>query len=77
MKKTGRLLIAHEAMKRGGAAGEITLRVMETAPDVVENLKTPIRRLAALNVALPRSRELETQLLPQVENVVRVVKDMM
>jgi pyruvate dehydrogenase E1 component beta subunit len=77
MKKTGRLLIAHEAMKRGGAAGEITLRVMEAAPDVVENLKTPIRRLAALNVALPRSRELEIQLLPQVESVIKIVKEMM
>ena len=76
VKKTGRLLIAHEAMKRAGAAGEIALRVTEAAPDVVKSLKTPIRRLAAKNVALPRSRELEAQLLPHVEDVIAIVKEM-
>ena len=76
VKKTGRLLIAHEAMKRAGAAGEIALRVTEAAPDVVKSLKTPIRRLAAKNVALPRSRELEQKLLPHVEDVVAIVKEM-
>ena len=57
-------------------AGEIIFRVTEAAPDVVKSLKTPIRRLAAKNVALPRSRELEAQLLPHVEDVVAIVKEM-
>ncbi len=43
-----------------GVAGEITLRVTEATPDVVKSLKTPIRRLAAKNLALPHSHELET-----------------
>jgi pyruvate/2-oxoglutarate/acetoin dehydrogenase E1 component len=76
MEKTGRLLIAHEAMKRAGAAGEIAFRVNETAPDVVRSLKIPIRRLAAKNVALPRSRELEDRLVPQVDDVIKVIKEM-
>jgi len=76
VEKTGRLLIAHEAMKRGGAAGEITLRVIEAAPDVVKSLKTPIRRLAAKNLGLPRNRDLEQKLVPQVEDVVKTVKGM-
>jgi len=59
VKKTGRLLIAHEVMKRERATGEITFRVIEAVPDVVKSLKTPIRRLAAKNLALPCSRELE------------------
>ena len=56
VKKTGRLLIAHEATKRGGAAGEIAFRVMEAAPDVVAAMKTPIKRLGAKNVALHEAR---------------------
>jgi pyruvate dehydrogenase E1 component beta subunit len=77
VKKTGRLLIAHEAMKRAGAAGEIAFRVSEAAPDVVAAMKSPIKRLAAKNVPLPRSSELEAKLVPQVDDVVRAVKDVM
>jgi pyruvate dehydrogenase E1 component beta subunit len=77
MKKTGRLLIAHEAMRRGGAAGEIAFRVMESAPDVVAVMKSPIKRLGAKNVPLPRSKELETMLVPQVDDVVKAVKEIL
>jgi len=76
VKKTGRLLIAHDAMRRGGAAGEIAFRITEEAPDVMKNLKTPMRRIAALNLSLPRSRELEAQLIPHVEDIVATVKEM-
>ncbi len=54
-------------------AGEITLRVTEAAPGVVKSLKTPIRRLAAKNLALPRCPESEAQLLPHVEDVVTIL----
>jgi pyruvate/2-oxoglutarate/acetoin dehydrogenase E1 component len=77
VKKTGRLLIAHEAMKRGGAAGEIAMRFTEAAPDVAKSLKTPIRRLGAKNLALPRSAELERMLIPNAKDVVTIVKEMM
>ncbi len=53
--------------------GEITLRVTEAATSVVKGLKPLMRRLAAKNVALPRSRELETQILPHVEDVVAIL----
>ncbi|MDD4876031.1 MAG: transketolase C-terminal domain-containing protein [Dehalococcoidales bacterium] len=75
-KKTGRLLIAHDAMKRGGAAAEIAMKINEVAPDVVANLKTPIRRLAAKNLGLPRNRELEAELVPQIPDVIQIVKEM-
>ena len=75
-RKTGRLLIVHEAMKRAGAAGEIAMRVTEAAPDVVMALKTPIRRLAAANVALPTSLRIERRLVPQVADIVAATRDM-
>jgi len=76
VKKTGRLLIAHEAMKRGGIAGEIAFRLTEAAPDVVKAMKTPIKRVAAKNVSLPHGSELESKLIPQVGDVVKAVKEM-
>ena len=76
VRKTGRLLIAHEAMKRGGPAGEIAMRVIEAAPDVMMSLKAPIKRVAALNLALPYDQDLTTACLPQIDDVVKAVKDM-
>lgn len=72
-KKTGRLLIVHEAMKRGGVAGEIAFRVTEAAPDVVTSLKTPVRRLAAMNLPL---RGGGRALVPNPDSVAATVKEM-
>ncbi len=76
VKKTGCLLIVHEAIKRGGVAGEIAFRVSEAAPDVVKTMKIPIRRLATKNVWLPIGVELEKMLVPQVDDIVKAVKEM-
>ena len=71
-KKTGRLLIVHEAMRRSGFAGEIMFRVNEEAPDVLTSLKTPFRRLAALNLPLANRREY----VPSAETIAATVKEM-
>ncbi len=71
-KKTGRLLIVHEAMKRCGMAGEIAFRVLEEAPDVVTSLKTPYRRLAAQNLPLPG---MDPAHVPSSESIAAVVKE--
>jgi len=73
-KKTGRLLIVHEAMKRGGVAGEIVFRVAEEAPDVITSLKTPFRRLAAKN--LPLRGAVGPMLVPSAETIAVAVKEM-
>jgi pyruvate/2-oxoglutarate/acetoin dehydrogenase E1 component len=71
-KKTGRLLIVHEAMKRGGVAGEIAFRVTEEAPDVLTSLKIPVRRLAAKNLPLMGV----PVLVPSAETIAVAVKEM-
>ncbi len=76
VKKTGRLLIVHEAMKRGGVAGEIAFRFIEAAPDVAQTMKAPMKRVGGKNVALLRSRKVEPLLIPQVEDIVEAVKEM-
>jgi len=73
-RKTGRLLVVHEAMKRAGAAGEILWRVHEEAPDLLNSLKTPVRRHAAKN--LPLDQTFGPLLVPSVDTVTATVKEM-
>jgi pyruvate/2-oxoglutarate/acetoin dehydrogenase E1 component len=51
-------------MKRGGIAAEIAFRLNEAAPDLVKTLRAPIKRVTALNVALPHGVELEKEIVP-------------
>ncbi|MDO8685707.1 MAG: alpha-ketoacid dehydrogenase subunit beta [Clostridiales bacterium] len=50
VKKTGRLVVAHEACKTFGVGAEISALVCEQA---FEYLKAPIERVAALDVPIP------------------------
>jgi len=77
VKKTGRLLILHESMKRGGVAGEIAFRFIEAAPGTLKTMKAPIKRLGGKNVALLRSQKVGPLLIPQVEDIVIEVKQML
>jgi pyruvate/2-oxoglutarate/acetoin dehydrogenase E1 component len=66
VRKTNRVLIAHEDTRTGGAAGEITARINELA---FEWLDAPIRRVCAHDVPLPYAPTLEDFVLPQVEDL--------
>jgi len=72
VKKTGRLLIVHEAMKRGGFAGEVLFRISEHAPELMPSLKAPFKRLAAWNLPLAAIRES----VPSVDTITSAVKEM-
>jgi len=71
VKRTGRLLIAHEAPRFGGFAGEITAQVCEEA---FEWLDAPIRRVTALDTPVPYSPPLEDYYLPQTEDIVTAAR---
>lgn len=71
VKKTGRLIIVHEAVKRGGFGGEIASIVAERA---FTFLKAPIKRLGGLSVPIPCNRTLEKVAVPQVEDIVETVR---
>ncbi len=68
VKKTNRVLIAHEDTRTGGVAGEITARINERC---FEYLDAPVRRVAALDVPLPFAPPLEDYVLPQTADLVR------
>ncbi len=67
VRKTSRVVIAHEAHKRLGPGAEIAAVIAE---DGIGYLDGPIVRVAAKNVPLPYSPELENFVLPGVADIV-------
>jgi len=68
VKKTGRALVVHEAVKTGGFGGEVVARIVES--EAFDYLEAPVRRLAGLDIPIPYNRTLEYHTVPQVENIV-------
>jgi len=71
--KTGRVVIAHEAHKRSGPGAEIAAMLAEEA---LEYLDAPVVRVAAKNVPLPYSPELENYVLPGTKDIVDAVRSL-
>jgi len=71
VKRTGRVLILHEAPRFGGFAGEITAQICEQA---FEWLDAPVRRVTALDTPVPYSPPLEEYYLPQVDDIVTAAR---
>jgi len=67
VRKTNRVLIAHEDTRTGGVAGEITARINDQA---FEWLDAPVKRVAAHDVPLPYAPTLEDFVLPQADDLV-------
>ncbi|MFB4167229.1 alpha-ketoacid dehydrogenase subunit beta [Virgibacillus sp. JSM 102003] len=72
VSKTGRVVVAHEAVKRGGVGGEIASMIAES--DAFDYLDAPIQRLGALPVPVPYNPDLEKASVPQVPDIVKSVK---
>jgi pyruvate/2-oxoglutarate/acetoin dehydrogenase E1 component len=70
VKKTGRLLVVHEAPERGGAGAEIVRRVEERFIP----MRAPSTVLGSKMVAMPYSPPLEDHVLPQVEDIVATIR---
>ncbi len=66
VKKTGKVLIAHEDKVTGGAGGEVSARIVS---NYFEYLDAPILRVGTPDTPVPFSRILERAILPQVEDV--------
>jgi len=73
-KKTNRAVIVEEGWRSYGVGAEISARIYEQAFDYVD---APIVRVAQKEVPLPYNRQLEQLALPQVQDVIAAVKDVM
>ena len=73
VRRTGRLLIVHEAVQVGGFGAEIAAAV---AAEAFASLKGPVRRLAAPRVPIPYSPPLEDQCKISAARIAETVREM-
>ena len=74
VRKTHRLVIVHEAVRRGGFGAEVAAIVTERALD---ELDAPIVRLGARNVPMPYNDRLEQATIPSREDIVAAVRSLL
>ncbi|MGD9518117.1 MAG: transketolase C-terminal domain-containing protein, partial [Armatimonadota bacterium] len=74
VRKTGRLLVVHEAPERAGGGAEIVRHVVEKGLDC---FKAPPRVLGGANVPMPYSPPLEDACIPQTGDIVQAAKDLL
>lgn len=74
VRKTGRVVIVHEAVKRGGYGGEIASIIAEEA---FHSLRAPIKRLGGVAAPIPFNKELEAKAIPQQQDLIQAVEEIM
>lgn len=73
VRRTGKLLLLHEATRTGGFAGEVAAVVAEEAFD---DLDGPIVRITAPDTPVPYATSLEKVFIPSVERVVGAAREL-
>jgi pyruvate dehydrogenase E1 component beta subunit len=73
VRRTGRLVVAHEAVEHGGFGAEIAARVQLAAFDFLD---APVGRVGAPFAPVPLSAPLEDAYLPGADEVVTAVRAM-
>ena len=71
VKKTSRMIVAHEAVEQGGIGAEIIARVQQ---DAFHYLDSPIGRVAAPFAPVPASPTLEKRFLPNKEKIIEAAR---
>jgi pyruvate/2-oxoglutarate/acetoin dehydrogenase E1 component len=71
VRKTGKLLIVHEARRNGGIGAEIAARI---AQDCFEDLDGPVVRLAARDVHTPFAPAMEEFVLPNQDKITEAIR---
>ena len=72
VKKTGRLIVAHEAHKNYGPGAEIVRIVSEKA---FGYLDSPVKVIGSKRAPVPYSIELEKELIPTSDDIVKAIKE--
>ncbi|WP_347488992.1 alpha-ketoacid dehydrogenase subunit beta [Desulfoscipio sp. XC116] len=72
VRKTGRLVVLHEATRTGGFGGEIAALAAEKAFDA---LKAPVKRVTAPDIPVPFSKPLEDFYMPNENSLIEAIKE--
>ncbi len=73
VKKTGKLIVAHEAARNCGFGAEVSARVVEEA---FQYLDAPVRRVTGKDCAVPYCKILEDEVLPQLHDIETAIRDL-
>ena len=71
VRKTHRAVVVYEDWKSGGFGAEIASRIGE---DCFDDLDAPVVRVGGLNVPMPYARVLELECIPDVDDVLAMVR---
>ena len=71
--KTGRAIVVHEAVKRGGIGGDIAAILNEEAYD---DLDGPVMRICGKNTTIPYNLKLEKACIPSTENIIEGILEL-
>jgi pyruvate/2-oxoglutarate/acetoin dehydrogenase E1 component len=74
VKKTGKVVIVHEACKTGGFGGEIAALIMEHAFDYLD---APVKRVTGLDSPIPYAEPLYRAVIPNPDCIMRGVREIM
>ncbi len=72
--RTGRALIAHEAPLFAGMGAEVAALIADRA---FESLDAPVRRVGAMDSFVPFAPNLESAVLPSVEQIARAIQNVL
>jgi len=73
VKKTGKLVVVHEAVRRCGFGAEVAATVAEKAFDYLD---APIKRVTALDTPMPFNPKLEAFVVPDEDRIKRAVREL-
>ncbi len=73
-RKTGKVLVAHEATRSCAVGAEVAAIIAEEA---FEDLDAPVRRLTAPDVPIPFSPSLEQAVLPQLDDMKEACRELL
>jgi pyruvate dehydrogenase E1 component beta subunit len=71
VRKTNRLVVAHESHRRLGIGAEIAALVQERAFDYLD---APVERVGAMDIPIPYSKPLEDEALPGPQHILKAIK---
>lgn len=73
VKKTGKVVVAHEDSRSWGYGAEIAARI---ASELFEHLDAPVRRVGAMDTFVGYNPVLEETILPQVDDLATAMRDL-
>jgi 2-oxoisovalerate dehydrogenase E1 component len=74
VRKTARVIVAHEDMLSWGYGAEIAARI---ADELFADLDAPVKRVAAADTFCAYQPKVEDEILPQTESIVTAVKELL